>query len=1287
MSGEPEQRDEEEVSPERTLNFERPDLPGEDLAETMGPPGGEVSPERTLNLERPDLPGEDLAETLGPPAGEDLEDYAATIGPGQSSPAGQPFDQFAETIKHEPTWVGADTSEQAASEFGGLDELGAGDYAKTNPPPDESRTIGPRSEAPTENPLEFGSDPGGKRAGKPGSGGPDVGGKAGSSAARLRSADSEGSNKLAPGELYAGKYELLHEIARGGMGVVFKARQVDLNRLVALKVMLSGAYASEDERRRFILEAEASAKLKHPNIVPVYDIGEVGGNLYFTMDFVEGAPLSRRAEALSREQLREVMIKVCSGVAYAHQRGIIHRDLKPGNIMMSEGEPLIMDFGLAKQLELTDEEGRPDSRTQDGVVMGTPHYMPPEQAEGQVSEIDVRSDVWALGVILYELYCKTLPFTGSGLSELMLRIFDEDPVRPRQHDPSLDPDLEAIILKALEKEKDKRYDTAAALQRDLEHWRDGLPISARRATPLYRFGKWARRHRAALAVAVVFAFVVSGLGGFGIHQYREGVRQRELAEREQQEALLAAYRSELTALAARQTELLGQAEQGRAGVAALLSASGSWSERAEQREAVRERLLAARAELAGAGASLARFSALEEGVEKLGADERRALQQDRARQAELAEARRAELALLSLQEQRLASLAEAHAQLAAGQTLQERAKTQRGEAIQALMQGGAAAGERPWSGGLEEALAYYREHPIPRAGELPRQEDPARQRFEQTADELTQAAFRALAAAEGGSPERAEGRELLQGLQSLRMDVERAQANAARGRLAQRLEREAGALLSELEARRQRPLPAEAAPRAAEQELRLRAARLAQTLVQRGREASEELSQLATLQRANRLYAEVLLDLQAWTIFDVEVANANLSDEDRASLRDQRAEATRRRAALVARIDELGQGLADLSVAALEERQRSLAQVDVGSDAELKQQRAEVAGRLDDARRERARQDVDGRLSQLAARAAGLSSAERRAQLEGLVREWRAVASLAAGYAKGDALPAGRAEAVAQRCEREVGALYREAALSLRANDAKAARGLVAKARGALRAAGAEAEVLAELDELDASLARTSEIPEGMVLILGAKQALLGGGPGDNNPPREVTVAPFYLATHEVTNREWLEAVRAGKVPAPPHWVGGQPPPGGEELPVTGISFAEAQAFAAAKGLRLPSDREWELAVRLGEQQRLRRGRVYPWGEVWSGDSLRRTLRASGSNPRDVTPAGVFDLAGNVSEWVVLEGEQAAARGASFLYPIARLAACGHRLRPDPDYRGPQLGLRLAKSAPTGEKR
>ena len=362
-----------------------------------------------------------------------------------------------------------------------------------------------------------------------------VSGPPGSSPSRLRSGllrssssrfESSSSSDPITGELYAGKYELLNEIARGGMGVVYRARQIDLNRIVALKVMLSGALASDRERRRFLLEAEASARLKHPNIVPVYDIGDVGGNLYFTMDFVEGLPLSDRKEELDRDQLLEIMIKTCDGVAYAHQRGIIHRDLKPDNIMTNdELEPLIMDFGLAKQVEVADEDGKPSLMTREGSVMGTPHYMPPEQAEGLISEIDVRSDVYALGVILYELFTGELPFQGRTISELMLKILEKDPKPPRQVDPTIDMDLEAIILKTIEKEKDKRYSSAGELRKDLVAFRDGLTIDARRATVIYRFQKWTRRNRQPLALGVIVVALLTAAGSIAVYKSFENERR------------------------------------------------------------------------------------------------------------------------------------------------------------------------------------------------------------------------------------------------------------------------------------------------------------------------------------------------------------------------------------------------------------------------------------------------------------------------------------------------------------------------------------------------------------------------------------------------------------------------------------------------------------------------------------------------------------------------------------------------------------------------------------------
>jgi tRNA A-37 threonylcarbamoyl transferase component Bud32 len=334
--------------------------------------------------------------------------------------------------------------------------------------------------------------------------------KGGSSASNLKSSTIKSGSKLREGEVYAGKYELVNEIARGGMGVVYKARQIDLNRVVALKVMLSGGYASEEERRRFILEAEASAQLKHPHIVPVYDIGEVEGNLYFTMDYVEGAPLSKRKKDLDRKQLLDIMIQAADGMGYAHQRGIIHRDLKPANIMLDANDrALIMDFGLAKQVEVVDSDGQPSLLTREGAVMGTPHYMPPEQADGRISEIDVRTDVYALGGILYELWTGKLPFLAKSITELMFQIYEQDPVPPRDVDPSIDWDMEAIILKAMEKSKDRRYQTAAELRQDLENVRDGLPVSAQKATLVYRTKKWVRRKRGPLAVAAAFVVLLS----------------------------------------------------------------------------------------------------------------------------------------------------------------------------------------------------------------------------------------------------------------------------------------------------------------------------------------------------------------------------------------------------------------------------------------------------------------------------------------------------------------------------------------------------------------------------------------------------------------------------------------------------------------------------------------------------------------------------------------------------------------------------------------------------------
>ncbi len=301
------------------------------------------------------------------------------------------------------------------------------------------------------------------------------------------------------------RYEILGELARGGMGIVYKARQRGLGRTVCLKVMRSAGLADFEERRRFLREAEAAARLDHPGIVPVYDVGEAGGQAYFSMQFIDGKELGVhvRDAASSAREVCQLMAKVCEAIHYAHQRGVIHRDLKPANVMVDRaGAPHVMDFGIAKTLD-TGEGGGRGPMTREGEIMGTPHYMAPEQAEGKVSEIDVRTDVYALGVIAYELLTGRRPFQSDNLITLLKMVSNQEPEPLRAHRPELDPELETIVLKALEKEKERRYQTAAALGADLARWLRGEAVEARRATLAYRARKWAARNRAAAASAAV----------------------------------------------------------------------------------------------------------------------------------------------------------------------------------------------------------------------------------------------------------------------------------------------------------------------------------------------------------------------------------------------------------------------------------------------------------------------------------------------------------------------------------------------------------------------------------------------------------------------------------------------------------------------------------------------------------------------------------------------------------------------------------------------------------------
>jgi hypothetical protein len=326
--------------------------------------------------------------------------------------------------------------------------------------------------------------------------------------------DSLTPNASAPGTgtrvRYFGDYELLEEIARGGMGVVWKARQTSLKRDVALKLIRDGALAGPDQVARFLREAEAAANLPHPNIVAIHEVGEHGGQHYFSMDYVEGCDLGALVKdgPLSPRRAAGYLKTIAEAAHFAHQRGTLHRDLKPQNVLIDASDrPRITDFGLAKFLNH-------DSRTtQSGVVMGSPSYMPPEQAAGRHGDIGPASDVYSLGAMLYELLTGRPPFRGSTPMATMIDVLEADPIAPRRLNADIPPDLETICLKCLEKSPSARYATARALAEELDRFLKGEPIHARPASAVRKLVTWTRRHPGTLAAlaALVVASLAFGL--------------------------------------------------------------------------------------------------------------------------------------------------------------------------------------------------------------------------------------------------------------------------------------------------------------------------------------------------------------------------------------------------------------------------------------------------------------------------------------------------------------------------------------------------------------------------------------------------------------------------------------------------------------------------------------------------------------------------------------------------------------------------------------------------------